>query len=139
MLVSVHSKFDLGREEQTRRIVRALSHKSVDVLAHPTGRIIGGRRGIAIDFEAVCRAARDHGVVLEINAQPSRLDLDDVTARAAVGAGLQLQIATDAHSTAELRFMRWGVDQARRGWVDASNVLNTLKLGALLKRLHGRG
>jgi DNA polymerase (family 10) len=136
VLVSIHSKFDLPPLEQTRRVVRALSHPSVDVFAHPTGRLIDRRRGAEFDFGEVCRVAADRGVLLEVNAQPERLDLDDVSARAAIERGATLVVSTDAHSAAELRFMPWGVGQARRGWVEKRNVANTLPLAKLLRLLH---
>lgn len=136
VLVSIHSKFDLPGEAQTLRIIRALQHPAVDVLAHPTGRLIGKRRGMLIDVDQIYRAAADHGVILEINAQPERLDLDDVSARAAAARGLFLEISTDAHSAHELSFMRWGIDQARRGWIEKSHVANTRPLKELMKLLH---
>jgi DNA polymerase (family 10) len=86
----------------------------------------------------VCRVAAGQGVLLEVNAQPERLDLDDVCVRAAVEHGVHLVVSTDAHATAELRFMSWGVGQARRGWAEKKDVANTLPLGALLKLLHRR-
>ncbi|HEX5830299.1 MAG TPA: DNA polymerase/3'-5' exonuclease PolX [Gemmatimonadaceae bacterium] len=137
VVVSLHSRLELPVAEQTRRVLRALEHPSVDILAHPTGRLIGRRRGAALDLDTVCRAAVRHGVMLEVNGQPERLDLDDVAARAAVAHGVRLVIDTDAHATAELRFMRWGVDQARRGWVTAAHVANTLRLAKLRPLLHG--
>ena len=137
VVVSLHSSFDLSAAEQTRRVTRALSHPAVDLLAHPTGRLIGRRRGAELNIEDVCRAAADHGVMLEVNAQPERLDLDDVAARAAVEHGVRLLIDTDAHATAELGFMRWGVEQARRGWVEKKDVANTRSLAHLRKLLHG--
>lgn len=100
--------------------------------AHPTARQIGRRQPIQLDLDAVCRAATENGVVLEINAQPERLDLDDTAWRRAIELGVLLAIDTDAHSTAELRFMRWGVDQARRGWAERRHVLNTKPLTQLL-------
>lgn len=136
VVVAIHSKLDLPETEQTRRVLRALQHPSVDVLAHPTGRLLGRRQGAKLDLEQVIRAAVDHGVLLEINAQPDRLDLDDVAARAAIGHGATLVISTDAHAPAELRFLRWGVDQARRGWVEAKHVANTRPLAKLLPLLH---
>ena len=136
VLVSLHSKLDLPIAAQTRRIVRALTHPSIDVLAHPTGRLIGTRRGAQFDAEAVFRAAADAGVMLELNAQPERLDVDDITAHAAIAFGVRLTLGTDAHAPAELRFMRWGVDQARRAWVEKKDVANTRTLSALLPLLH---
>lgn len=138
VVVSVHSKFDLPEREQTERILTALTHPAVDVLGHPTGRVLGRRPAMRLDLERVLRAAVDHGVLLEINAQPERLDLDDLAGRAAIDQGATLVVSTDAHAVAELRFMRWGVDQARRGWATARHVANTLPLDRLLRLLHGR-
>lgn len=137
VLVSLHSALSLERERQTARLVRALQHPAVTVLAHPTGRMVNGRRGAQYDFDEVCRVAVGEGVLLEINAQPERLDLDDVAARRAQELGATLVISTDAHSVDELQFMRWGVDQARRGWIQRRSVANTLPLRSLL-RLLGR-
>lgn len=136
VVVSLHSRLDLPEEEQTRRVLRALQHPSADVLGHPTGRVIGRRRGASLDFERVAAAAADHGVALEVNAQPDRMDLDDVRVRAAIERGTKVVISTDAHASQELGFMRWGVGQARRGWARREDVLNTLPLDELLKRLH---
>jgi DNA polymerase (family 10) len=137
VVAAVHSKFDMPRTAMTRRIVRALRRRHVQILAHPTGRLIGRREPYPLDFDEVVRAAADHGVALEINAQPERLDLNDVQARAAHEAGVRLVISTDAHRTEELAFMRYGVDQARRAWCEARHVLNTQpidKLRAALRR-----
>jgi DNA polymerase (family 10) len=136
VVVSVHSGFDLGEREQTARVLRALRHPSVDVLGHPTGRLIGRRGGIRLDLERVCRAAAEQGVLLEVNAQPDRLDLDDLAVHAALGWGAGLVISTDAHAVAELGFMHWGVDQARRGWAVRERVANTRSLERLLRVLH---
>ncbi len=135
VLVALHLKLDLGPKEQTRRVLRAISHPQVNVFAHPTGRRIGTREGARFDFDAVMTAARDNGVLLEIDAQPERLDLDDVAARTAIEHGLELTISTDAHTAASLDLMQWGVDQARRGWVEKKNVLNTRPLKQVLERL----
>jgi DNA polymerase (family 10) len=135
VVVSVHSHFGMSKAAMTRRIVRALHHPRVHVLGHPTGRLIGKREPYAVDLDAVIRAARDHGVMLEINAQPDRLDLDDVHVRAAQEAGVTLVISTDAHRTSELDCLRFGVDQARRGWCAVRHVGNTRPLAALRKLL----
>jgi DNA polymerase (family 10) len=135
VIVAVHSKFNLSRAAMTRRIVRALQHRHVQILAHPTGRLIGKREPYQVDFDRILKAAADHGVALEINAQPERLDLDDTQARAAHDAGVFLVISTDAHRLEELNYMRYGVDQARRGWCEATHVLNTRPLAELRKAL----
>jgi DNA polymerase (family 10) len=135
VVVAVHSKFNLSRTAMTKRVIRALRHPRVQILGHPTGRLIGRREPYQVDLEQVLRAAVDHGVALEINAQPERLDLDDVQARAAHEAGVHLVISTDAHRAEELDCMRHGVDQARRAWCEPRHVLNTLPLDKLRSAL----
>jgi DNA polymerase (family 10) len=136
VLVSLHSHFDLPRAKQTERVLRAIRHPAVDIFAHPSGRLIGQRRGADFDFARVAREAADSGVMLEVNAQPTRLDLDDLSCRAAIEHGAAIAINTDAHSVGELRQVRWGVDQARRGWVACKDVANTRSLASLVKLLH---
>jgi DNA polymerase (family 10) len=138
VLVSLHSHFDLPRARQTERVLRAIRHPAVDIFAHPTGRLIGQRRGADFDLARVAGEAADRGVMLEVNAQPTRLDLDDLSCRAAIARGATIAINTDAHSVSELRQLRWGVDQARRGWAARSDVANTRSLTSLSKLLHGR-
>jgi DNA polymerase (family 10) len=135
VLVSLHSSLSLPAEKQTRRVVRALSHGLVDVFAHPTGRIIGRRPPAAFDPEAVFRVATEHGVMIEVNGSPDRLDLDDLLCRAAIEQGVRITLGTDAHSVAELRNMRWAVDQTRRAWARRDDVVNTLSLTALRSEL----
>jgi DNA polymerase (family 10) len=135
VVVSVHSKFNLPTEAMTRRIVRALQHKRVHILGHPTGRLLGRRAPYGVDMETIVKAARDYGVALEINAQPDRLDLNDLNIQMAREAGVKLVISTDAHRVEELDYMRYGVDQARRGWCEARDILNTLPREAFLKAL----
>ena len=128
VVVAVHSRFTLSRDEMTRRVVRALQHPRVHILAHPTGRLIGRREPYAIDMEQVIKAAADHGVMVEINAQPDRLDLSDVHVQMARAAHVMTVVSTDAHRPEELRHMRYGLDQARRGWCEARDVANTYPL-----------
>jgi DNA polymerase (family 10) len=128
---AIHSKFNLSREAQTERIIRAMDNPYFNILAHPTGRRIGKRAPYAVDMERVLDAAQERGCFLEINAQPERLDLDDVAARMAKERGVKLAISTDAHRPAALDLMRYGVDQARRGWLEAEDVLNTYRWEAL--------
>jgi DNA polymerase (family 10) len=132
---SVHYRFELDLEAQTERIIRAMDNRYFNILAHPTGRLLGERPGYAVDLERVMLAAKERGCFLEINAHPSRLDLDDVHARAAKEMGLKLAISTDAHSTVGLNAMRYGVDQARRGWLEPADVLNTRPWPELKKLL----
>ncbi|HTO74423.1 MAG TPA: PHP domain-containing protein, partial [Gemmatimonadales bacterium] len=136
VLVSLHSDLGLPRKEQTRRVLRALRHPSVDILAHPTARLIGHRPPVQLDLELVFRAAAGQGVILEVNAQPDRLDLDDLAVQAALRHGVRLAVSTDAHAVAELNFMRWGLNQARRGWATAADIVNTRSLRDLLALLH---
>jgi DNA polymerase (family 10) len=112
-----------------------MDNRLVNIIAHPTGRLIGQRSAYDVDFERLVHAAADRGCALEVNGQPDRLDLNDVQARLAKEAGVRLSLATDAHSPAELRFMRYAVDQARRGWVEAKHALNCLAVEDLRRVL----
>jgi DNA polymerase (family 10) len=135
VIASVHSRFNMEEEEMTRRILQALKNPNVNILGHPTGRLILEREAYKVNLKEVFQAAIDQGVVLEINAYPDRLDLRDVDARMAKEMGAKLVISTDAHSTLQLELMKFGVFTARRGWVEAKNVINTLPLQGLLKVL----
>jgi len=125
VVASVHSKFDLDEDAQTRRIIRAMENPCVHIIGHPTGRQIGQRRAFDVDIERLVDAAKDTGCVLELNANPIRLDLKDVHCRMAAEAGVKIAISTDAHSTGGLGNIRYGVDQARRGWLSAADVVNS--------------
>ena len=135
VVVSVHSKFNMSNAEMTRRIIRAIQHPRIHILGHPTGRLLGKREPYSVDMSEVIKAARDHGVILEINAQPDRLDLNDVHIQMAREAGVKVVINTDAHRTQELGCMRYGVDQARRGWCEPKDVANTCHLAGFKKLL----
>ena len=135
---SIHDKFDLAEEKQTQRVLKAMDNPHFNIFAHPTGRMVAGRAGYALDMERVMRGALERGCLLEINAQPKRLDLSDVHARMAKEMGLRLAVSTDAHGTGGLGYLRFGVDQARRGWLERDDVLNTRDLTAL-RRLLRRG
>jgi DNA polymerase (family 10) len=130
---AVHYKFDLPRKKQTERILRAMDSPHFNILAHPTGRLINQRDPYAIDLEKIMLAARERGCFVELNAHPERLDLNDEACKMAKDLGLKVAIATDAHSAAGLDFMRFGVDQARRGWLEKSDVINTRPLKELRK------
>lgn len=125
VVCAAHSHFDLSRKKQTERLIRAMDNPHCNLLAHPTGRRIGGRDPLEIDVERLMNAALERGCFLELNAQPDRLDLNDVYCRMAKDRGLKIAICTDAHSSDELKFMRFGVYQARRGWLEPEDVLNT--------------
>ncbi len=135
VVAAVHSYFDLPRQAQTDRIVRAMQNRHVSILAHPTGRLIGEREPYPLDMEQIVAAARETGCCLEINAEPDRLDLNDLDAHAAKTAGVKVVISTDAHSVNAFQFMRFGIAQARRAWLTAADVLNTRKLADLRKLL----
>ena len=124
VLISVHSFMDLDRKTMTDRVLRAMEHPTVDILAHPTGRIINRREPFEFDVGAVLEAAAELSVAVELNASPNRLDLDDVHVRRAKELGVPVVISTDAHGPEGLGDMRFGVSQARRGWLEAADVLN---------------
>ncbi|HEX9768296.1 MAG TPA: DNA polymerase/3'-5' exonuclease PolX [Kiloniellales bacterium] len=135
---AVHSKFGLSRDRQTERIIRAMDNPCFDILGHPTGRLINERAGYEIDMERLLLAARERGCYLEVNAQPDRLDLTDLHCKMAKDVGVKVAISTDAHSVTDLDLMRFGLDQARRGWLEADDVLNTRRWPALKRLLRSR-
>lgn len=135
VVAAVHYKFDLSRDTQTERIIRAMDNRNVSILAHPTGRLIGVREPYEVDMDRILAAAQERGCCVEINAEPDRLDLSDVHVQAAKSTGVKIAISTDAHSTAALGYMRFGVDQARRGWLEAGDVINTRSLPELKRIL----
>ncbi|MGA8240156.1 MAG: DNA polymerase/3'-5' exonuclease PolX [Desulfobacterales bacterium] len=132
---SIHSDFQLDRDRQTERILRAMDNPHFTILGHPTGRLLNQRPAYAVDLERLITAAADRGCFLELNAHPDRLDLDDVHCRLAKEIGVKVAISTDAHSVDHLDYMRLGVAQARRGWLEPSDVLNTRTLPQLQKLL----
>jgi DNA polymerase (family 10) len=135
VIVSVHDHFNLGKKAQTKRIIKAISNPYVHILGHPTGRLIGKRAPYDVDMEKIFDAALDFGTVMEINAQPTRLDLDDIYTKTAKEKGLKFSIDSDAHRTYCLDFMKYGVYQARRGWLEKTDVINTYSLKKLKKFL----
>lgn len=135
VVCAVHYKFSLPENKQTTRILRALDNRYCNILAHPSGRLINVREPYEVDLQAIISAARERGCFLELNAQPARLDLTDVHCKLARDTGLKLAISTDAHSVEQLGYMRFGIGQARRGWLEARDVLNTRGLGDLRKLL----
>ena len=112
-----------------------MDHPCFTILAHPTGRLINAREAYDIDLERIIEAARERGRMLELNAQPDRLDLDDRACRMAKEAGVRMAISTDAHSTTDLDLMRFGIGQARRGWLERGDVINTRPLAELRQLL----
>jgi len=132
---SIHSHFNLSREKQTERILKAMDHPQFNILGHPTGRRIHERDPYPLDLEKVIEGALERGCFLEINAQPARLDLKDTHCQLAVEKELKLALSTDAHSVDELKMMSYGVDQARRGWVTPDDVINTRPWSAFMELL----
>ncbi len=138
VVASVHTHFSQTKEETTRRILRAISNPHVTMLGHATGRLLLRRDGYQVDLEAVLRAALEHGTLIEINAHPHRLDIDWVHAKRAKALGVTLVINPDAHSTGEIPLVRFGIDVARRGWLEKGDVLNTRSLAEVTKFLETR-
>jgi DNA polymerase (family 10) len=138
VIAAVHSAMRQSEEKMTRRVINAIENPNVDIIAHPTCRLIGEREPVAIDLEAVFRAAAMYNKIVEINANPYRLDLRDIHTFRAKDLGVKLAIGTDTHSIADLGFMRFGVGVARRAWCEPQHILNTLSLAELLAVLHGR-
>ena len=132
---AIHSKFNLSREKQTERILRALDRPNFSILAHPSGRLIDEREPYDIDLPRILKGLKERGAFIELNAHPERLDLTDIHCRLAREAGVLVSIATDAHRVEELAFLRFGVGQARRGWLEKRDVLNTRTLAELLPLL----
>ena len=139
VIASLHTGLRQPREKVTQRLLNAIRNPHVDVIAHPTGRIIPNREGADLDMAAVLEAAAEHGVALEINAHPARLDLDDIYARRAIEMGINLSINTDAHSASDMDLLHFGVATARRGWVTPENVINAWTAERLLVWLKSRG
>ncbi len=138
VVCSIHYKFNLPREKQTERIIRALDNPHVNILAHPTGRMLNQREPYQVDMEKVMEAAKERGCFLELNAYPDRLDLDDAYCKLAKEIGLKVAVSTDAHSINDLEFMRFGIGQARRGWLEPSDIINTRGLDELRRLLKKR-
>jgi DNA polymerase (family 10) len=139
IIIAVHSRFKMKRDDMTRRVIKALQHPFPTILAHPTGRLIGTREAYEIDMDAVIKAAADSRSAIEINAHPLRLDLDAATARKAAAARVPISISTDTHTPAtEMKYMLYGVATARRGWLEPKHVINTLSAAKLLSLLSGK-
>ncbi|HEV3083544.1 MAG TPA: DNA polymerase/3'-5' exonuclease PolX [Gemmataceae bacterium] len=138
VVASVHTLFNMSTEDMTARIVRAVSHPRVSMLGHATGRLLLRRDGYKVDLEAVLQAAARHGTMIEINAHPNRLDIDWIHAKRARALGVKLVINPDAHSTDEIGYTRYGVDVARRGWLEKKDVFNTANTGDIAKAFQAR-
>ena len=135
VVAAVHSQFDLPRTRQTERILAALEHPFVSILAHPTGRLLGERAGLDVDLERILRAAAARGCCVEVNSQPQRRDLPDIWCRMAQDIGVPVVISSDAHDPHGFGQLEGGVLEARRGWLEKRDVLNTLPLAQMRRKL----
>jgi DNA polymerase (family 10) len=139
IIISIHSRFKMSREEMTGRIVRAMKNPYATILGHPTGRLLLAREGYQVDMDAIIRAAAEHQVVMELNSHPYRFDIDWRFIRKAIGAGVMISINPDAHRIENMEFAELGVGIARKGWCESRNILNALptnKVQEILGRKH---
>lgn len=132
---AIHSGFKQGKEQLTKRIINAMKNRYVNIIAHPTGRLMGSRDAYELNFEEISKVARDTNTALEINAFPQRLDLNDISSKRAKESNVPLVISTDAHTIDQLDNMGFGVAVARRGWLEKKDILNTLPLQTLLEKI----
>jgi DNA polymerase (family 10) len=123
----------MEKERMTERIIKAIKNPNVDIISHPTGRILKRRDEYQIDFDRILKAAKEFGVILEINSSPERMDLDDKNIRRARDFGVRMIINTDSHRRDQLKLIEFGVAQARRGWAEKIDIINTQPLDKLLK------
>jgi len=138
VLGSVHSNFKMPKTDQTKRLVRAIENPHVDVISHPTGRIIHQRAGYEFDFDEVAASAARTKTILEANCYPDRLDLNDANIRRAIGHGVKISFGTDSHSKMQLHYLELGIAQSRRGWATKKDCVNCLEAEELLKFLKGK-
>jgi len=138
VIAAIHSNFKMEKAKMTKRIIKAFQNKYVNILSHPTGRLIGVRDPYEVDMEEIIKAAKDTGTYLEINSFPERLDLCDIHAKRAKEEGVLISIDTDAHSAIQLEYIKYGVMTARRGWLEKKDVINTQPIDKLLKLLYAK-
>ncbi len=132
VIAGVHSAMKMPRDKMTQRIITAMKNPNVDILSHPTGRLLLRRDEYQIDFDKILRAAKECNVVLEINSSPERLDLKDTNIRRAKEAGVKMVITTDSHNRKQLGLIKFGIAQARRGWAEKKDIINTNSADKLL-------
>lgn len=133
VIAGVHSSLKMAKKEMTERLIKAIKNPNVDIISHPTGRLIGKRDEYQLDFDKILKAAKETGAILEINSSPERLDLKDFYIRRAKSEGVKMIINTDSHQKEQLNLMEYGVSQARRGWAEKEDIANTLSVDKLLK------
>lgn len=135
VIAGVHSAMKMDKEAMTGRIIKAMKNPHIDIISHPSGRLIQKRDEYQIDFDRVLKVAKETGTILEVNANPMRLDLKDIYVKKAKEAGVKMLINTDAHHYSQMRFMEFGIAQARRGWAEKKDIINTQPIEKLLKYL----
>lgn len=135
VVCAVHYKFNLSEKEQTERILKAMDNKYFNIFAHPTGRLINERAPYNIDMERIMKKAKETGCILELNSHPARLDLNDIHCKTAKDMGIKLAISTDSHSANGYDYISYGIGQAKRGWIEANDVINTRDIDELKKIL----
>lgn len=135
VVAAIHSGFKNPKEKITARMLKAMENEHVDIIAHPTGRLLTKREGYEVELERVFDAARKTGTIMEINSYPERMDLKDAHARAAIKAGVKLVISTDAHNSDQLKFIKLGIGIARRGWATKGDIINTRSLKDMMRML----
>jgi DNA polymerase (family 10) len=133
VIAGVHSSMKMSKEEMTERIIKAMRNKHVDIISHPTGRVLNYRDEYQVDFDRILKEAKNTNTILEINASPYRLDLKDINIKKAKDLGVKMIINTDAHHIDQMELMKYGVAQARRGWAEKKDIINTFSLSELLK------
>ncbi len=133
VIAGIHSQFKITKDKMTKRIITAMKNRNVDIISHPTGRLIQKRDEYQIDFDEILKVAKETGTILEINSYPERLDLRDVYIKKAKEAGVKMIINTDAHHINQLHFIGYGISQARRGWAEKKDIINTQSLEYLLE------
>jgi len=135
VIAGVHSQMKMPKNKMTKRIITAMKNKNVDIISHPTGRILKRRDEYEVDFEKILQAAKSTNTILEINSSPLRLDLKDINIKKAKQAGVKMIINTDAHEISHLKLMEFGLSQARRGWAEKKDIINCWPVEKLLKFL----
>ncbi len=135
VIAGAHSQFKMPKEKMTERIIKAMENPNVDIISHPTGRILQHRDEYEIDFDRILKAAKKTGTILEINANPYRLDLKDTNIKKAKKAGVKMVINTDSHQSNQMKFMEYGIAQARRGWAEKKDIINAWPLKKFLSLL----
>ena len=133
VIAGVHSSMKMAKQEMTKRIIKAMENSNVDIISHPTGRLIGRRDEFQMDFDKILEVAKKTGTILEINSNPMRLDLNGFNIRRAKAQGVKMIINTDSHKKEQLDLIEYGIGQAHRGWAEKSDIINTLSVEELLE------